>query len=170
MANKTFLASTHLVLHRSCCTEKNRTISIFQLSSCPSCRQCLFLSGICIFSTAALPKPQTNIQPLYQTAILHCYFYWISWMNAFFIIIVLSFSNGHQGSLSGALLVYPATTQKALRPVRLKEGLCMWWAPHIMLHLPNWKANSIIHVTDRKATFHKLFLFEVLILFWFMKN
>lgn len=33
------------------------------------------------------------------------------------------YSNGHQGSLSGALFVYPATTQKGLRPVRLTESL-----------------------------------------------
>lgn len=127
-----------------------------------------FLWYLYIFYSSSNKTPDhytTTVSDSY--CILHCYFHWISWMNAFFIIIVPSFSNG---SLSGALLVYPATTQKALCPVRLKEGLCMWWAPHIMLHLPNWKANSIIHVTDRKTTFHKLFLFEVLILFWFMKN
>lgn len=31
----------------------------------------------------------------------------------------LFFSNGHKGSLSGALLVYSATTQKGPSPVRL---------------------------------------------------
>lgn len=31
-----------------------------------------------IFSTAVLLKLETTIQPLYQTAILHRYFYWMS--------------------------------------------------------------------------------------------
>lgn len=79
------------------------------------------ISRCWIFSTVVLLKPQTTIKPLYQTAILllsldvltECIFH----HNFPF------FSNGHQGSLSGALLVYPATTQKGLHPVRLTHGL-----------------------------------------------
>lgn len=48
---------------------------------------------------------------LHQTAIPHGYFHWT---ECIFHHNFQFYSNGHQGSLSGALLVYPAVTQKAL--------------------------------------------------------
>lgn len=55
-----------------------------------------------LLSAVVLLKHQTTIQPLYQTAILHCYFHFVL-TECIFHHNFLFFSNGHQGSLAGAL-------------------------------------------------------------------
>lgn len=118
-----------------------------------------------IFSAVLLLKPQPTVKPLYQTALLTCYLYWTSWLNALFNIIFHSILMDTR-SFKWCFVILPCKSSKRPSSRETSRGP-VWQALHIILHLPNWRANSIIHVRDREAIFQVFFCFKTKCWYYF---